>query len=101
MLERNYQAKLIKELRQKFPGCVILKNDSDYMQGVPDLTVLFEDKWAMLEVKSEEDAPMQPNQEYYIFELDKMSYAAFIYPANHDDILRDLKEHFRSRRLRG
>ncbi len=98
MLERDYQALLIKELRIKFPGCVILKNDSDYMPGVPDLLILHKNKWAMLEVKADEDSPNQPNQEYYVFELDRMSYASFIYPANHDAVLVDLKDHFRTAR---
>ncbi len=62
MLERKYQAELIKVLRRRFPDCVILKNDSSYMQGVPDLILLWHDKWAMLEVKASADAPEQPNQ---------------------------------------
>lgn len=98
MLERDYQAQLIKMLRIKFPGCIILKNDSDYMQGVPDLTILFGDRWAMLEVKASEDSPVQPNQEWYIRELDKLSYAAFIHPANEEEVLRDLQHAFKSRR---
>lgn len=98
MLERDYQAKLIKKLRVKFPGCVILKNDSDYMPGVPDLTILYKDRWAMLEVKACEDSPIRPNQDYYIYKLDKMSYAAFIYPANEEEVLVDLQHAFKSRR---
>lgn len=98
MLERDFQVIVIKELRRRFPGCVILKNDSEYMQGIPDLTVLWKDRWAMLEVKAEEDSPHQPNQEWYIYELDKMSYAAFIYPANKEEVLDDLQRAFKSPR---
>lgn len=87
MLERDYQRKLIVKLRRMFPGCVILKNDTDYMQGIPDLTILFETRWAMLEVKGSIDAENQPNQEFYVQELDKMSFAAFIYPENEEAVL--------------
>lgn len=93
-LESQYQAKLIQQLCQIFPGCFILKNDSGYLQGVPDLLVLFEDKWAMLEVKESTTAAEQPNQRYYVEKLDSMSFAAFIYPENEQDVLRDLQQVF-------
>jgi hypothetical protein len=98
MRERDYQASLIKKLRVLFPGCVILKNDSDYMPGVPDITILWKKYWGMLEVKVSGSAPSQPNQEYYVDELDKMSFAAFIYPENEEDVLHDLQQAFGARR---
>jgi len=98
MRENAYQARLIKTLRERFPGCFILKNDSAYMQGVPDLLVLYKDKWAMLEVKPRFDADHEPNQDYYVAELNEMSYAAFIYPENEEDILNDLQQAFQTRR---
>jgi hypothetical protein len=91
MLERNYQAHLIKRIRSMFDGCVILKNDTDYLQGVPDLLILYRDRWAMLEVKASARSRIQPNQEYYIDMLDEMSFAAFIYPENEEDVLYDLQ----------
>lgn len=97
-LERDYQAALIERLRDLFPGCFILKNDSGYLQGVPDLLVLFRDRWAMLEVKPYANATQQPNQDYYITELNKMSFAAFIFPENEEDVLHDLQQAFQSRR---
>lgn len=97
MLERDYQAQLIKKLRRKFRGCIILKNDSEYLQGIPDLTILFEDRWATLEVKAAEDSPTQPNQCYYVDLLDIMSYSSFVYPANEDAVIQDLKDHFQIR----
>ena len=81
-LERDFQAKLIKELKMIFKGCIIMKNDSSYIQGIPDLIILFEDKWAALEVKKSATASHRPNQEYYVNLMDKMSFAAFIYPEN-------------------
>jgi hypothetical protein len=99
MLERDYQAQLIRRLRRMFPGCVILKNDSDYMQGVPDLTILWQDKWAMLEVKTSKAVRSQPNQRYYIDELNRMSFASFIYPSIEEDVLDALQQAFRARRI--
>lgn len=91
MLESAYQAKLIKEIRRRLPGCVILKNDTDYLQGIPDLLVLFQSRWAALEVKASRDAEIQPNQDYYVHILNGMSFAAFIYPENEEDILDELQ----------
>jgi hypothetical protein len=98
MLERDYQAYLIKELRRRFRGCVVLKNDGSYQQGIPDLLILFEDQWAVLEVKASFDAPEQPNQGWWIEELSHMSFAAFIYPENESEVLNALREAFGTRR---
>ncbi len=98
MLEREYQSRLIKKLRRMFRGCVILKNDTDYLQGIPDLLILYKDKWAMLEVKASAGGPVQPNQDYYIIELDLMSFASFIYPENEEEVLYDLQQAFGTRR---
>ena len=91
MTESEYQAKLIKRLRLRFPDCVILKNDPGYLQGVPDLVIFYEDRYAFLEVKASENAPAQPNQEYYVELLDRMSFAAFVYPSNEQEVLRALE----------
>lgn len=98
MLESVYQGRLIKKLKRIFPGCVILKNDTDYQQGIPDLLILWQNKWAMLEVKASIDAPQQPNQEWYVEQLDGMSFAAFISPETEEDVLYDLQQAFGSRR---
>ncbi len=98
MRESAYQSLLIKYLRVLFPGCLILKNDTDYIQGIPDLLVLYKNKWAMLEVKSSGRAPEQPNQDYYIELLDNMSFAAFIYPENEEEVLYELQKAFRTKR---
>lgn len=98
MKESVYQAKVIKELRLRFPGCFILKNDSSYIQGVPDLIVLFEDRWAMLEVKPSGSSRSQPNQQHYISMLSEMSFAAFIYPENEEEVFDALQHTFGLRR---
>ena len=94
-LERDFQSKLIKEIKEKFPGCVVMKNDSSYIQGIPDLTVLYQDKWAMLEVKRSQTASHRPNQEYYVGKMDEMSFARFICPENKQEVLHEMERAFR------
>lgn len=95
MLESEFQANLKKELKEMFPGCLITKLDSGYIQGIPDLLILHEDKWACLECKKTKNAKRQPNQEYYVDKLNEMSYSNFIYPENKDEVLQELQEAFR------
>lgn len=90
-LERDFQAKLIKEIKDRFPGCMVLKNDSSYIQGIPDLLILFEDKWASLEVKRSNTASHRPNQEYYVDLMNDMSFSRFICPENKEDILHEME----------
>lgn len=94
MLENKFQAKLIKELKETFPGCIVMKNDSSYIQGIPDLLVLHKDKWASLECKKSTNAKKQPNQEYYVKRMDEMSFARFISPENKEDVLNELRKTF-------
>lgn len=91
MAESRYQADLVRRLKRIFPGAVILKNDPSYLQGIPDLLVLHGRNWAMLEVKNSARAPFQPNQEYYLELLDKMSFADAIWPENEEDVLHGLQ----------
>lgn len=97
-LERDFQSRLIKELKQIFKGCIIMKNDSSYIQGIPDLLILYRDKWAALEVKKSATATHRPNQEYYVELMDEMSYASFIYPENKEEVLYELQQTLFSRR---
>ena len=94
MLERDYQRCLVKRLQCRFPGCIILKNDAQLKQGVPDLLILFKDKWVALEVKNSETASHRPNQDYKVQKMNEMSYAAFIYPENEKQILKEMGEVF-------
>lgn len=97
-LESEFQSHLIERLRGLFPECFILKNDPNYLQGVPDLLILFKNKWAMLEVKASATADERPNQDYWVAHLDHMSFAAFIYPENEEEVLNDLQQAFCPRR---
>jgi len=95
MLERDYQKKLITKLKTLFPGCVVLKNDAQLKQGIPDLLILFKDKWAALEVKKSGSASHRPNQDYNVKRMAKMSYASFIFPENEEEVLKKLEEVFK------
>jgi len=98
MLESKFQAKLIKEIKSRFPDCIVLKNDPDYLQGIPDLTIFYKNKWAALEVKQNETASHQPNQDYYVDTMNEMSFARFVFPENMEEILNELESAFRSDR---
>jgi hypothetical protein len=82
MLESQFQAKLIRKIEDLFPGCYIFKQDANQRQGIPDLLILHNDRWAMLEVKASARAKHQPNQDYYVQKFGAMSYAAFVFPEN-------------------
>lgn len=90
MRENKFQSQLIRDLKKKFPGCLILKNDPNYIQGIPDLLILFNHRWAALECKRSAKATRRPNQEYYVNKMAGMSYAAFIYPENKEKIMQEL-----------
>ena len=94
MLENKFQSNLIKEIKDTFPGCIVMKNDSSYIQGIPDLLILHNDKWASLEVKKSRTASKRPNQEYYVDRMNEMSFARFIYPENKNEVMNSLHTHF-------
>lgn len=96
--ETTFQKELKKELKEKFKGCIVTKLDSGDIQGIPDLLILHEDKWAALEVKRHESANKQPNQEHYVEKMNEMSFSRFIYPENKEEVLDELGKAFKSRR---
>ena len=93
-LENKFQSELIEELYSEFPDCIILKNDPSYLQGIPDLEIIFRDKYAFLECKKEEDARKRPNQGYYVDLFNDWSFSRFIFPENKDFVLSELREWF-------
>lgn len=96
MLENKFQAQLKKDLKNRFPGCIVMKADSADIQGIPDLLVLYKDKWASLEVKKNAKASHRPNQDYYVNQMDDMSFSRFIYPENKEEVLNELQQTFQS-----
>ncbi len=95
MQEREFQAKLIKELKGMFPECIVMKNDASYIQGIPDLLVLYGSKWASLECKKNAGAKKQANQEYYVEKMNEMSFSRFISPENKEEVLNELQQAFK------
>ena len=96
--EGDFQADLIDSLKERFPGCIVVKNDARYLQGVPDLTILYNDKWATLEDKREKNAHHQPNQDYYGEKMNNMSFSRFVYPENVEEVLDELEQSFKNSR---
>ena len=92
-LESGFQDKLKEELKKLFPGCMIFKMDQ--IQGIPDLLILYKDKWASLENKKSAKAKHQPNQDYYVDLMNKMSFSRFVCPENKDEVLEELKKVFK------
>lgn len=99
--ESDFQSNLIDELKDLFPGCVVMKTDPRYIQGIPDLLILYKKKWALLECKKSEKEYLrnkQPNQEYYVDLLNRLSFSSFIFPENKEAVLNELQQSFQSRR---
>lgn len=94
MRESTYQHQLIEKLYEMFDGCMVLKNDSSYIQGIPDLTIFYGPCWATLEVKASAKSPEQPNQPWYVERMNEMSFSAFIYPENEEEVLNELQHAF-------
>ena len=96
MKESKFQADLKKELKTMFPGCIVTKLDSGDIQGIPDLLILYKNKWATLENKRSATASKRPNQEYYVNKMNEMSFSRFIFPENKEEVLNELREAFKS-----
>ena len=91
-LESGFQDRLIGTLKERFPGCMVFKMDQ--IQGIPDLLVLFENKWASLECKKSAGAKKRPNQEYYVRKMNEMSFSRFVSPENKEEVLNELEQAF-------
>jgi hypothetical protein len=92
MTEAEYQAKLVRKLNRRFPGCLILRGDAFRDQGILDLFILHNERWASLEVKASRSAPTRPNQDHFVNRLGTMSFATYIYPENEKEVLDALEQ---------
>jgi len=100
MLESEYQKEFLNKVRALLPNtnykqCIIIKNDSGYLQGIPDWTIFYGERWATLEIKRTKHAHRQPNQLYYIELMGNMGYSSFVYPENEQQVLEELINHFK------
>ena len=98
MLENRFKTRLVADLEEMFPGCFIHHLNPNETQGIPDLLILWNDRWAMLEGKKSANEPVQPNQPYYVEMFNNMSFAAFIFPENKEVVLNELQRSFSARR---
>lgn len=94
--ESKFQSELVHELKERFPDCIVMKNDANYIQGIPDLLVLHGKHWASLECKRTAKSKHQANQDYYVDKMSKMSFSRFIYPENKEEVLNELEQSFKS-----
>jgi hypothetical protein len=98
-LESDFKARVVKHIREELlPGCILTMGNSASLQGIPDVFIVYHDKWAMLEFKKTANAVHQPNQDYYVDMLNDWSFAAFIFPENAEDVLHALEQALRPRR---
>ena len=96
MKENKFKTKLIGELKEMFPGCMVAHLNPNEIQGIPDLLIFYEGKWATLEGKKSKREPHRPNQDYYVEKMNNMSFSRFIYPENKEEVLNELQESFRT-----
>lgn len=94
--ETVFQKELKDEIRTMFPGAIVSKLDPNDIQGIPDLLIIYKEKWAILEVKRDKNSSHRPNQEYYVDMLNGWSFSAFIYPENKEEVLDGLQRSFES-----
>lgn len=97
-LEKDFQASLIKEIKIRFPGAYVMKLDANYIQGIPDLLILWKKHWATLECKRSDKASKRMNQEYYVDDMNKQSFSRFIDPENKETVLDELEHAFKPKR---
>lgn len=95
-VERDYQSYLIRKLSNLFPGSFVIPMDGNYIQGFPDILILYANRWAALECKRSANEPHRPNQDYYVEKLNNMSFSRFIFPENEEEVLRELQQAFQS-----
>lgn len=93
--EGDFKAETIDRIEKIFPGCIVTKLDASLKGGIPDVLILYGDKWATLEFKKSAKANKRPNQEYYVNLMDDMSFSRFIFPENVEEVLYDLQQAFR------
>lgn len=89
MLESEFQKDFVIRLQSQYPGAVVFKTDPNIL-SFPDLMMLHGSRWAAFEMKKEKDADQQPNQEWWVNRLNRMSFASFLYPENEEEVLREL-----------
>lgn len=95
VLERDFQAKLVKKIKKTIPGASVMKTDPNQIQGIPDLLILHKGRFASLEVKRSSNASRRPNQEYFVNKInDDGGFARFVDPSNESEVISELETYF-------
>lgn len=95
MIESDFQHKLIERLEKTFVGSIVMKNDPTYIQGIPDLTMLYKNTFVAFECKRSAHESKRPNQQWYVDEIIRNGgLAYFIYPENVEEIINDISRKF-------
>jgi hypothetical protein len=94
MRESHFQSRFLRRIEDEFPECVIIVPDPSSQQGITDRVVLFGTGWVALEFKAHAKAALRPNQAYYVGLLGSMSYAAFVYPENEEEVFCAIQQAF-------
>lgn len=92
--ESQFKHRLIQKVYEIDPEIIVLKNDPNYIQAIPDLIFIKGRKCLVVETKKHKDASFRPNQKYYI---EKMHGIA-AYPENMKEVLDEVQRTFRSKR---
>lgn len=91
-LESKFQKEFTDALEEKFPGCLIIKGNSSYRQGLPDWLMLHQDNWAAFEIKRNKNAKRSDSQSYYVNKMNDMSYASFVDPENYREVISEVQQ---------
>lgn len=97
-LERDFQTDLVREIKRRFTNSFVLRIDPSKVPGTPtgfpDILVLWNNHWFALECKRTSNSRKRPLQDHYISKLNEMSYAAFIFPENKEEVLNAIQQTF-------
>lgn len=96
MKESDFKKEVANEIKKMLPGCIIAHLNPTEIQGIPDLLILHNNKWATLEGKKSAKEHHQPNQDHYVEKMNDMSFSRFIYPENKEEVLDDLQRTLRA-----
>ena len=77
--ESDFQANTIKKLKVMFPGAIITKLDASYILGIPEVLILWGQRWAVFEFKKYVHATKRQNPDSYVDRMNTMSFARVIY----------------------
>ena len=94
--ETTFRTKFLKQFKILYPAADIHPNTGCGIQGYPDTSIKFNGKNAHLEFKASAKAKVQPNQRWYVEDLNQREFARFIYPENGDQIMEELHGYFNS-----